>query len=189
MLVIASAGWVIGLETGGHGHHVAEEALLAEVRRDAGPGVADFLREVVAATYNAPRATLLAQVIGWITLVVSAGALFSALQDALNAIWHVEAVGGGWRQMIRDRVIAFAMILIAGALLLASVIANTILALEPRLPPAAGHAATFVVALLGFAVVLKLLPAVKIAWRDVWLGAAITAVLFVAGETRSSARI
>jgi membrane protein len=89
IVLIAILGWFLGLQNGGHGHHVAEDALLGQIRKSAGPETADTVRQLVAASFNKPRHGLIAQVVGWVAFVFGAMGLFSALQDSLNAIWHV----------------------------------------------------------------------------------------------------
>jgi membrane protein len=195
IVLIAILGWFLGLQNGGHGHHVAEDALLGQIRKSAGPETADTVRQLVAASFNKPRHGLIAQVVGWVAFVVGAMGLFSALQDSLNAIWHVESTKGGWKQTLRDRAMSFVMILVVGFLVLLTFVANAAIAflgshVLSRIPPLAnpalltivGQLVTFALVTLAFASIYKVLPDVKIAWRDVWLGAAVTGLLFVVGE-------
>jgi membrane protein len=63
---------------------------------------------------------LIAQFIGWITFVFGASALFSALQDALNAVWAVEGTQGVWKHMLRERLASLGMVAVVGFLLLIS---------------------------------------------------------------------
>lgn len=195
IVLIAIAGWVLGLQNGGHGHHLAEDALLNQVKRGAGQETADTIRLMVAASFNKPRQGLLAQIIGWVAFLFGASALFSSLQDALNAIWHIEATRGGWKHMLRDRIASFGMILVVGFLLLVTFVANAGVAFvathflgqlpvaaNPALLALANQVITFVLAAVVFALIYKVLPDVKVSWHDVWVGAAVTAVLFLAGE-------
>jgi membrane protein len=195
IVLIAIVGWFLGLQTGGHGHHVAEDALLNQIQKSAGPQTADTVRQLVAASFNKPRHGLIAQVVAWIAFIIGATGLFSALQDSLNSIWHVESTKGGWKQTLRNRALSFVMILVVGLLLLLTFVANAAIAfigthVLSRLPGAAnpafltivGQLVTFALVTLMFAAIYKVLPDVKLAWRDVWLGAAVTALLFVIGE-------
>ncbi|HYZ15673.1 MAG TPA: YihY/virulence factor BrkB family protein [Candidatus Acidoferrum sp.] len=195
IVLTAIVGWVLGLQSGGHGHHVAENALLDPIAKNAGPGTADTVRQLVAASFNKPREGFIAQIVGWVAFVVGATALFSTLQDALNAIWHVEATRGGWKQMLRDRLMAFVMIVIVGLLLLLTFVANAAIAFigahllsqipvvgSPAVLALIGQLVTFAIVTLVFAAIYKVLPDVKLGWRDVWFGAAVTALLFVVGE-------
>jgi membrane protein len=121
------------------------------------------------------------------------------LQDALNAIWHVESTKGGWKQMVRARLASFGMILIVGLLLLATFVSNVGIAFlgthllsqiplagNPAVLSIANQLISVILATVIFALIYKILPDVTIAWRDVWVGAAVTAVLFVIGEAAIS---
>ena len=195
IVLIAIVGWILGLQNGGHGHHLAENALLDQVSKGAGKGTADTVRQLVAASFNKPRQGLIAQIVGWVAFMFGATALFSSLQDSLNAIWHVEATKGGWKQMVRDRVASFGMILVVGFLLLVTFVANAGIAFigahflsqipligNPLVLTAVEQLVAFALVTIVFALIYKVLPDVTIAWRDVWLGAAVTAILFVIGE-------
>jgi membrane protein len=195
IVIVAVAGWFLGLNNGGHGHAVAENAILDQVSRAAGPQTADTVRQLVTAAFNKPRENVLAQVIGWTAFVFAAVGLFGSLQDSLNSIWQVEAVKGGWKQMLRARLASFAMILVIVVLLLVTFAANATAAyaaahfsapwgagISPVAVAFANQAVTAIAATVGFAAIYKVLPDVQIGWRDVWLGAFVTAVLFVAGE-------
>jgi membrane protein len=196
IVLISIVGWILGLQNGGHGHHLAENALLNGVAKGAGQGTADTVRQLVTASFNKPRQGLIAQVVGWIAFVFGATSLFSSLQDSLNAIWHVESVAGGWKQMARDRAASFAMILVVGFLLLVTFVANAGIAFigahflssipfaaNPIVLTAIEQVVSLGIVTVIFALIYKVLPDVHMAWKDVWLGAAVTAVLFVVGES------
>ena len=195
VILIAIIGWIIGIQNGGHGHHLAESALLNTISKNAGKATADSIESMVSASFDKPRQSIIAQVVGWAAFLVGASALFSSLQDALNAIWRVEATRGGWKQMLRDRAASFGMILVVGLLLLMTFIANAGIAFiaghMPAAIPIVGSPAVLAIieqlvalllATVVFALIYKVLPDVNIAWHDVWVGAAVTAVLFVFGE-------
>lgn len=189
VILVAVAGWFLGLGNGGHGHHVAEDALLAQIAQSAGPSSANAVRSLVTAAFNQPRQSTIAQIVGWVTLVLGAAGLFSTVRDALNSIWHIETASGGWRTTLRDRLVSFAMIVVAAALLLATVGFNAAIAMlaardatNPAIAAAAAQGAIFIVVWVAFACIYRLLPDVRMQWRDVWIGAGVTAVLFVAGE-------
>jgi membrane protein len=199
IVLIAVLGWFLSVPNGGHGHQVAENALLDEVRRNAGTGTAETVRRLVTAVFSHPREGVVAQIVGWGSFLVGATAFFSALQDALNAIWQIESTKGGWKQMARGRLASFGMILIVGLLLLVTLVANAgmtfvgahllsrmALATSPAVLAIAEQLITFAVATVAFALIYKVLPDVKVAWRDVWIGAAVTAVLFMVGEAAIS---
>ncbi len=197
VVLIAIAGWVIGIGKGGGGHTAAETALLSMVRHGAGDNAASALRELIASSFNKPRQSIIAQVVGWLTFIVGASGLFGALQDALNSIWHVEAVKGGWRYMLRSRLASLGMVGVVAFLLLVSFVltsvASVVAAHFARLIPIpAGAALLNAVSWLisaraphpsFFGLIYTVLPDVRLRWRDVWIGALATAVLFVVGQT------
>ena len=195
IVLIAVSGWVLSARNGGYAHDVVEDALLGHVGKAAGSGTADLVRQLIADTLGTPRQGFFAQTFGGIALLFGAAALFSTLQDALNAIWQVEAVRGGWKRLGRNRVVAFAMVLVFGLLLLATFAASAAIAFIDThatwIPPgaypiiltASNGLVTLLLASVAFASIYKVLPDVGIGWRDVWLGGAVTAVLFVVGES------
>jgi membrane protein len=195
IVVIAIAGWFLGLNNGGHGHHVAEDELVGQLRARVGPGVAESVHQLVTASFNKPRQGLVSQIAGWAGFALGATALFSALQDSLNAVWHVDRAPSSWKKMLRDRLVSFGMILVVGVLLLATLLANAAMGIitgpllsaialpaNPLVLSTVGELVSLVVVALAFALVYKVLPDVEVAWKHVWLGALVTAVLFVVGE-------
>ena len=194
VILIAVVGGILSLDGAG-GHTAAENSLIADIAKNAGASTADTVRQLIDAGFNKPHQNRLAQVVGWVAFAFTASNLFASLQDALNAIWQVEATRGGWKQMIRGRIAAFAMIVIVGALLLATFLANAAIAfvgtnIVERIPftnsttilTLVEQGVSLVVTAIVFALLFKVLPDVRVAWRDVWIGAGVTAVLFVFGE-------
>jgi len=193
VVLIAIVGGILDVEGSG-GHASAENGLLAQISHSAGPAAADTVRQLIAASFNKPRANAIAQILGWAFFAVAASGLFAALQDALNAVWHVPDAKGGWKKLLRDRIASFAMILAIGALLLVTFVANATIAFlsahvlgslpvgSPVVATLLNEAIDVVLMTVVFALIFKVLPDVDIAWRDVGIGAAVTAVLFVVGE-------
>jgi membrane protein len=135
---------------------------------------------------------IVAATVGIVLLLFGAGGLFGSLQDALNTIWGVEPKSGrGIWGIIRDRFLSFSMVLGCGFLLLVSLLVSAALAALMQLlgdwqTGLVGHAlyevTSLIVFTLLFAMIFRFLPDVRISWRDVWLGAALTALLFEAGK-------
>jgi membrane protein len=140
---------------------------------------------------------LVSRIVGGAILLFSATGLFSQLQYALNRAWEVkpDPKNGGIWAFITKRILSFGMVLVVAFLLLVSFVLTTIideLIAAVRGAPeesalALGYVlnnlAAFVVATLLFAAMFKVLPDVKMAWRDVFVGAAFTGLLFVIGKT------
>jgi membrane protein len=144
---------------------------------------------------NAPsrERTVPAMMIGLATSIFAATGAFAELQDSLNTIWEVRPKPGlGLMQMARDRALSFAMVLVIAFLLLVSLVVSAGVtavsgavapALEQALVVQAAHALiSFSVVTILFALIFKVLPDANVQWRDVWLGAAMTSLLFAIGK-------
>lgn len=184
IVVVEIAGFFL------HGHQPALHAIYAAMPAAGGQAV----REIVTATFAHPRQSVLTQVVGWGLFVVAAIGLFSSLQFALNTAWDLEQQRRGLWQTVRDRALSFGMMLVAALLLMLSVIFNTLLtafsaalARHGAAIVSVGKSTDFLVSLvvvwLLFTLLFEYLPDTRIAWRDVWVGAGITALLFVLGQT------
>jgi membrane protein len=167
--------------------------MFTEVGGLIGKRSAEAIQSAMAAQYEANKG-LVASAIAIVTLLVTTTGLFIELQDALNTIWGVEAKPGqGFWGFVRIRLLSFAMVVGIGFLLLVSLLVSTALAAFSKyingLMPGFGilsvvtsDLVSFAVITVLFAMIYKVLPDVKIAWRDVWIGAAVTSLLFTAGK-------
>ncbi len=137
---------------------------------------------------------LLATILSAVAILFGATGVFVQLQDSLNTIWEVESKPGqGIWGFIKNRLLSFAMVLSIGFLLLVLLVVSAILHgaqeyfgnLLP-MPDWTAQLLDVVISFGGvtllFALIFKYLPDVKIGWRDVWLGAAVTAILFTLGK-------
>lgn len=137
---------------------------------------------------------VLATVIAGITILFGATGVFAQLQASLNKIWNVEPKPDrGILGFLKTRVASFGMILGIGFLLLVSLVLSAGVAAVNNyfvsLMPAAevlfqvlSLVVSFAVVTLLFAMIFRFLPDAKVAWRDVWIGAAVTALLFAIGK-------
>jgi membrane protein len=188
IIVIAVAGLVFG-------QGQAQDALLGQLRGLLGSQGAEMIQTMIDSTRR-PAAGLFATVFGLGTLVLGAIGAFNQLQDALNTIWEVKPKPD--RRLvdkIRDRLLSFSMVLVVGFLLMVSLALSAVLSaagafMTAQLPFVAqwllsllNFAISFGVITLLFALMFKYMPDAKIAWRDVWIGAAITALLFTLGKS------
>jgi membrane protein len=158
-----------------------------------GPTGAQALQTAVENSRQ-PGVGTLSAVVGLVTLLWSASNVFAQLQDALNTIWEVESrPGAGILATVKKRFLSMTMVLGTGFLLLVSLLLSAGLATLGRffsglLPGAealwevVNFAVSFGIITLLFAAIYKVLPDVEIAWGDVWIGAAATALLFVVGK-------
>ena len=187
IIVIAVAGFVWG-----------EDAVRGEVLRQLGGMVgqegASGVQSLIKSA-DQPTQGITATVISVVILAVGATRVFAELQSALDRIWKVPSVvkkGGIWLTL-RTRLLSFGLVLGLAFLLLVSLIVSTGLSAAGQwigtlLPgwEAILHVLNAVVSLtissVLFAVIYKYMPQAKIAWRDVWVGAIVTAVLFEIGK-------
>jgi len=172
---------------------VVQGALLQEVSSLIGKQGTEAISSLIQTA--APQSQgVLASLIAIVTLLLTSTGLFIELQSDLNTVWGVEQKSGlGIWGFIWDRLLSFAMVLGIGFLLLVSLVLSAglqaVLKYFGSLVPGQGiiwillnDLVSFAVITLLFAMIFKVLPDVRIAWKDVWVGAATTAFLFTAGK-------
>ena len=186
VIALAIAGFVLG-EDAARGQIVHE--LQSLVGPDGGKAIEDMIQSA-----NKPSTGIIATGLSIVTLLFGASGVFGQLQDALNTIWEVKPKSGrGFWGFVKDRFLSFTMVMGVAFLLLVSLLITAALAsfglVAERLPESVQWIAqitnmvvSFLVITALFAMMFKLLPDVKMAWSDVWLGAVVTAVLFTAGK-------
>ena len=148
----------------------------------------------IATNASRPQAGIIATTIGVVLALFGASGVFGQLQDALNTIWGVKPKpGGGVMGFIRTRFLSFAMVGGVCFLLLVSLTVETLLrglsAYLKNVMPGGDVLALalfllfdLAIVILLFAMIVRYLPDAKIAWRDVWVGATLTTVLFALGK-------
>lgn len=172
----------------------AQQQLLGQLQSLFGPDVAETIRTMIEQRESS-GGNVLASIIGFVILLVGATGVFVQLQNALNQIWEVEPdpEASGILHLIRVRVLSLGMVVVIGFLLLVSLVLSAVLAnlngaLNNALPGAEAlwQVLNFVLSLgvisAVFALMFKFLPDAQVAWRDVWIGGAVTAVLFTVGK-------
>lgn len=175
-------------------HRFGSEVALREILAQAGFLIGEEGVEAVKLLieHGQPRTTNpLDAALGIGAMIFAATGVFTELKDSLNTIWEVQPRPGlGIMQMVRDRFFAFAMVLVVWFLMLVSLVTSAAMAALGRLATSywAGFQAlesTFSLALIAvlFALIYRVVPDVKVAWRDVGLGAVMTAGLFVIGKS------
>jgi membrane protein len=150
--------------------------------------------EGIAQKASQPNKGLLATIIGILLALFGASGVFGQLQNALNTIWGVKAKpGAGIAGFIRSRFLSFAMVAGVCFLLLVSLVLESVLKsfshyVQAMFPGGIVIALVvysvfdLAVVVLLFASIFKFLPDVKIQWRDVWIGAVMTAIFFAIGK-------
>jgi membrane protein len=178
IVVISVAGLVVGSS-------VAEQQIVDEISHVIGP---DGGRAVAAllASARRPGTGRLATLTSLVTIVVGATAVFTELQSGLNGIWRVRLAEAGVGRVVRARLRSFAIVIGAGFLLVVSLVLHALaVAVQTWLGSTIGFtqdALALLMSTLMFAMIFKVLPDTPVAWRDVGVGALVTALLFMVGQ-------
>jgi membrane protein len=186
LIVIAIAGLVFGREA-------AQGAIIGQVSGLMGQQTAEVLQTAVASASDKGSGTL-ATIIGVLTLLATASGAFGELQSALNAIWQAKPKGTTVSRLIRARAASLGLIGTLAFLLVVSLAVSAALSafgerLNALLPfgeiiaAALNAIISFVLLSILFAAIYKVLPDRRLQWRDVLVGAAITALMFVVGKS------
>lgn len=186
VVAIAIAGFVFGEEA-------ARGEIFVQLQTLIGAEGAKLVESLLQSV-SKPSHGLLATVLGVFTFILGATTAFVELQSALNTVWEVQPKPGrGVKGLLRDRILSFGMLLGIGFLLLVSLAVSAALSafstfMGNRVPGFYYFAQlmNFVLSIgvqtVLFAMMYKFLPDVKLAWRDVWVGAFSTSVLFTLGK-------
>ncbi|CAH1212363.1 Ribonuclease BN [Candidatus Nitrotoga sp. BS] len=187
LIVISVAGLIFGAE-------VAREEIITQLNSLMGKTGALVVQGMLESV-SKPTESVTAAIIGVALLLIGATTVFAELQSDLDRIWRapIRTKDAGIFGLIRTRVLAFGMILGIGFLLTVSLILSTALAaLEKWFKPLYGGfgplanlvdvTLSFLLITIAFAMIYKLMPRMKIDWRDVWIGAVVTAFLFTIGK-------
>lgn len=185
LLSIAIAGFFFGTTA-------ASGEIIAQIAQMVGPAAAEAVRSVLVHA-SRPGAGVLPAIVSIVTLVLGANTALAELKSGLDQIWEVPpSKRQGLWYLVRTRLLTVGMILALGFLLLVSLVLSAALAALQRLSHGE-HLAGLVLDWVNwivslalvtalFATIYKLLPGVRIAWRDVAIGAVVTALLFTLGK-------
>jgi len=189
LVVLAIA--LAGLE---FGEDAAKGQIAHEVASVVGPEAGVAVQSIVA-NAKAPGSGWVSSIVGIVILLFGASGAFGELQAALNTVWRVKTKPGrGLMGVIRDRGFSLAMVLSVAFLLLVSLILSAALSAMGKFFAAtlpggesiwqlANFTLSLAIATLLFALMFKVIPDALINWRDVWIGAFVTAILFTLGKT------
>lgn len=187
LIAIGVAGLVFGREA-------AQNQIVETLQGMIGQDSAKAVQEMIQASSEKPKTGMLSTIIGFVALLFGAGGVVGQLQTSLNKMWEVTPKPGqGIWGFLRQRFFSFAMVLAIGFLLLVSLVVTAVLSsftsmLSSFLGDATlvAHAIDILVSFgfvtLLFALIYKYVPDVEIQWRDVWVGAALTSILFTVGK-------
>ncbi len=173
---------------------VVHTELMHQISFLIGPNGAEEINRIIQNT-SISNASSLAKMIGIGTLIFSATTVFVSLQNSLNNIWHIKPKPK--REILKfllNRLMSLAMVICIGFLLLVSLVIDTLLVFLNDsiadllsidtyvLIKILNYSISFAVITLVFALIFKVLPDAKIRWKDVWIGALVTAFLFIVGK-------
>lgn len=186
VIAVAVAGFVFS-------ESAVQVLVMEQIEEFMGAQVASMIQSLID-SISSPGAGILATVISVVIALLGASGVFNQLKLALNTIWGiVPDPGRGLIGVVVTRTLSLSMVLGIGFLLLVSLVSSTIitflgnylLQLSPMFGavlPRLEFVTSFLLMTFLFAIIFKALPDAKVAWRDVWLGAVVTAVLFSLGE-------
>ncbi|MBX7168951.1 MAG: YihY/virulence factor BrkB family protein [Pirellulales bacterium] len=187
VIAVAIAGTV-------YGEAAAQGALVGRMQELAGQNGAEVIEQILANAHR-PGLGSLAALLSVGVLLFAAGSVFTELRAALNHIWEVAppATGTVW-QFVKGKLLGLAMVLVTGTMLLSTLALSTLAQVArgdlanwwPGLVaagPWSDMLISFVLLTGLFALVYRYLSDVRVAWRDVWVGALITAILFSIGKS------
>lgn len=178
-----------------YGRQATQGQVYGQIKSVVGADAAAQIQDIIKNAALSPSFTF-ASVVGIIALVFSATGVFAEIQTSINLIWNLKAKPkkNGILKMLKTRLLSFSLIVSLGFIALVSLLINALIGLlmdklQRFLPPQTvylGYAINVIITLLAigflFAIIFKVLPDAKIKWRDVWVGAFATALLFMLGR-------
>lgn len=186
LITIAIVGFVFG-------DKAASGGITSQISSFVGPTGAEAIESMIAGAGEDKGTGIFATVISSALLLFGATGVFVQLKDAMNTVWDVpEKKSKGIMGFIKERFLSFGLVLGVGFILLASLVLSTVLSVVGKymgglfamgpLLEILNFVVSFAVITAMFAMIFKFLPDIKLPWKDVWLGAAITALLFSIGK-------
>lgn len=188
---------IIIIKTVGYffGDREVSAQLYATISAQMGPDASKQMQTIVDQANNSEGITL-ATIVGIASLIFGATGVFYHLKQSLNTMWEVEVrPERAWLKLIKDRAFSFGMVLVIGFLMLMSLVISSLITvfsdylnnMFPELGPLFFRlvhiGVSLVIITVLFALMFVVLPDAKVKWKDVWVGAFVTSLLFVTGKT------
>lgn len=182
LVAVGFAGFFVGRDE-------AQTALISQLSAVLGDKAAAAVRSLLDAAASQGEGKM-AALLGIVTMMLGATTVFAELRADLDRIWQHKTQSSGLKRLFAARFFSFLLVMGIGALLLFSLVATTFLAAvgawwfgkSELAVHAIEFASSFVLITLLFALIYKVLPSRRIAWGDVWVGAAVTSLLFWVGK-------
>src|SRR5690606_14392468 len=188
LIVVSVVGLVFG-------HEAARGEVVEQLRQLMGDNGANAV-EALLERANRPATGVVGTIGGLIAMIIGATTVFSELQASLDKVWEAPAQpkAAGIKGFVRTRLLSLSLVLSFGFLVMVSLLASAALAALQRwwlpllgsfgwIARYADFATSFLMITAAFALIYKAMPRVHIEWRDVWIGAILTALLFTVGKT------
>ena len=190
VLVVSVVGFFWGSQSA-----TIQADLVSQMREQIGPQAADAIAVMLENADRPGSGGVIATVLGVVTLLIGATALFGQIQEAINTVWGVKPnpkEGAIW-PLVRQRLLSFGMILTVCFVLLVSLVLSAVVGYTTQGLGDSGAVGGFALQLINigvafavatvlFALIFRYLPDARVEWRDVWVGALVTALLFSIGR-------
>ena len=175
------------------GDKAVQGQIVNQIQGLIGADAARAVQTMITSAHK-PAHQAIASIVGFVVLFLGASGIFNEMQDALNEIWGIDTTAKtGVRNLVKTRFLSFGMVLGIGFLLLVSLLLSAVLSAVAKyvsgflpVPAALLHVTDFLFSIFFitvlFAMIFKILPDVRIPWSDVWVGGAMTAILFTVGK-------
>jgi membrane protein len=185
IIILAITGYYLNTGT-------AQNQVIAQIGGFVGPQTANFVKSLLENSTQSSKSPI-ASIISIVVLLAGASGVFYQVQYALNKIWDVpQKPGRTLMNALKNRFLSFLMVLAIGFLLLVFLIFSAIISVfigymnggdqNTLLPEVINFLILFVTTTILFAIIYRVIPDKEITWTDVWLGAAVTALLFMLGR-------
>lgn len=185
LIAVAIAGFVLG-------RSAAQGQVMGQLSQTVGPSSARMLQDMILHAAR-PRAGTIATIIGVVMVLLGASGVFQQLKYSMNAIWNVPLQKSGIMATIKRDALSIAMVFGVGVLLLLSMVVESALHVMAKYAVGALPGGTVLWEIIQlvvsaaiitvlFAMIFRVLPDTHVEWKDVWLGAGFTAILFVIGK-------
>jgi membrane protein len=187
IIIFTICGWLFGKEA-------IQGQVYGQIKDLVGNNAAIQIQDTIK-NIHLTKDTPVATIVSIVILLIGGTAIFGEIQDSLNKIWglKVKTKKAFWKLII-SRLLSFSLIISLGFVLMVSLLLNAVIAMIGNnlnklisgvgkvFIPAIDNLVTFVITMIVFAVIFKVLPDAKIKWKDVSVGAFITAILFTLGK-------
>jgi membrane protein len=187
IIIISLTGAFLGADA-------VQGKIYGEINQVVGDSAALQIQEIIQ-NIKATKHTVAGAIVGVVALIIGATGVFTEIQDSINYIWSIKAKPKkGWLKLLTNRLLSFSLIISLGFILLVSLMVNAVMdLLSERLKVLFPDATVYIFYVLNlvmifviiaclFAVIFKVLPDATIRWRDAFIGASLTAFLFILGK-------